>query len=217
MKTRLVSMTVLALGTLLMSATAHAGLLTFSDRTAFLAAAGGGLASIDFDGLGGNSYQTLSSVVDSSIAPGVTFSSTGGNPSDLFVAPAGFSPGIASDTLFANFFGTPLIADFAPLVNSIGADVNSYPAGNIITIDVRDAGGITSSFVFNPSPDFSGFFGVIGTSGTTIDRISFAPAPGFTAGVDNFLFGQAASVPAPGAIVAFGVGALAHLRRRKRS
>src|SRR5690349_12637440 len=68
----------------------QAQLVTYSDRTSFLAAAGSGLALADFEGLGGNSYQTLSSANESSIPSGVTFSSTGGGPDDLFVAPAGF-------------------------------------------------------------------------------------------------------------------------------
>ena len=204
---------------------AGAAIVTFTDRALFLAAAGPGLTSEDFQGLGGNTYQTLNSSIEPSIPAGVTFSSIFGTADDLFVAPAGFAgnPAIVTDSLFASFFGTPLIADFSPLVTAVGSDLIAFDfAGGTatITVSVREPGGATSSYNVTPPVGSATFFGVIATGGTTIDRLAYAPPARFTAGVDNFLFGQVTAVPEASTVAMAGVVALAGLGygwRRKRA
>lgn len=187
--------------------------VTYFDRAAFLTAAGEGLSLANFEGLENNSYQTLSSTNEPSIPSGVIFSSVAGGGSDLFVAPSNFNanPAIDTSTLFANFFGTPLIADFSPVVTAVGADVVPFDFnGNTatLTIDVRQSGGSTTAFSVTPPVGSSGFFGVIGVNGTNIDRITFTPPSGFTVGVDNFVFGIAEPVPAPSTLITVLVGAV---------
>ena len=116
----------------------------------FLAAAGGGLPLADFEGLGGNTYQTLSSSIEPSIPAGVTFSSNRGTTQDLFVVPAGFdgNPAITTDALFANGFGTPLVVDFSPVVTAVGSDLIAYTCSGAtatIAVAVREAGGAIST------------------------------------------------------------------------
>jgi hypothetical protein len=200
-----------------------AQLTTYTDRASFLAAAGGGLSSATFNTLGGNSYQTLSSSNEASIPAGVVFSSNSGGPSDLFVAPTNFNgnTAIASPSLFANFFGTPLIADFSPLVTAVGADVIPFDFANdtgTISIAVHDNNGNTTSYNVTPPVGSASFFGVISSGALSIDRISYTPPANYTAGVDNFVFGQAAAVPEPGACALVGglsVPGLLLLRRRR--
>src|SRR6516225_5068485 len=76
--------------------------VTYSDSASFMAAAGGGLATANFDTLANNTYQTLSSSTPG-IPVGVVFSSTQGAANDLFVAPTGFNgeSAITSPSLFA--------------------------------------------------------------------------------------------------------------------
>lgn len=206
---------------------AEAGLTTYSSRSAFLAAAGGGLALADFEGLGFQTFQTLDSSVSPAIPPGVQFSSVFGSSIDLFVAPAGFNgnPAIATDSLFADFFGTPLIANFSPAVTAVGADVIPFDfSGNTTTIAVavNDPNSGTSTFFVTPPLGASQFFGVIATGGSTINQVVYSPPGGFTVGVDNFLFGQAAgvAVPEPASLTLLGLGLAgmggAALRRRKK-
>lgn len=193
---------------------ADAALLTFTDQSSFDAAAGGGLSLATFDSLSGNSYQTLSNSVSSTIPTGVTFSSTMGASTDLFVAPTDFGGDtqITSPSLFANFFGTPLIATFSPGVTAVGSDLLSYPTSAGVTVTVTDADGTSANFLFTPSA----YLGLIATDGTSISSISYQPPRGYTAGVDNYEFGTAAPVPEPGTLALFGFGLTAMGTRRWR-
>lgn len=204
---------------------ANAQLTTYSSEASFLAAAGGGLSLADFQGLGGNTYQTLSHAITPSVPAGVTFSSTGGSSTDLFVAPANFggNAAIVTDSLFANFFGTPLLASFAPNVTAVGSDVIPFAfdgATGTITINVHEPGGGTQAFSVTPPQGQAGFFGVIAGGGLTIDNMTYTPPSGFTAGIDDLRFGAAApaNVPEPGSLaLLLGLGTAAvpfGLRRR---
>ena len=195
---------------------------TYTDQPSFLAAAGGGLAFEDFEGFGGTSYQTLDTTTNQppvspgDIPPGVVFSSTGGNSNDLYIAPAGFSPAIITDSLFANYFGTPLIVDFAPGVTAVGSDVISWDSGATITITLLDGDGVPHVETTTPSDTSPSYFGLVATSGDIV-RLEYAPGD-LTAGIDNIHFGQAGGViPAPGAAILGGLGAalVGYLRKRK--
>jgi PEP-CTERM motif len=214
-------MGVVALALLLgVTGTTKANLITFSSRTAFQAAAGNNLALADFQGLGGNTYQTLSHAVEPSVPAGVTLSSTGGTPFDIFVAPGGFNgnTAIATDSAFGNNFGTPLILTFSPNVTAVGADVIPFDFSNntgTIAIAVQEPGGGTSMFSVTPPQGLSGFFGVIARNGESISSITFTPTGNVTnAGVDNLLFGQSAppppppTVPEPSSLALLSLGSL---------
>lgn len=193
-------------------------LTSYADEASFLNAAGPGLALADFEGLGNNTYFSLSNANEPTVPSGVVFSSTGGQATQLFVAPAGFAgqPDIATDSLFANFFGTPLIADFSPGVTAIGSDLISYVSSALIVVTVRDLLGNIQNFNVTPPQNSAAYFGVI-ASGGQIDRISWDPPGGITAGIDDFRFGQAAAAPEPATLVLLGLGiAGIGYQRRKR-
>jgi len=196
---------------------------TYSDQASFLAAAGGAsLAFEDFEGFGDEILQTLDTTTSQGpispgdIPPGVVFSSTGGSTDDLYIAPAGYSPAIITDSLFANYFYTPLIADFAPGVTAVGSDVISWDAGGMITITIWDSTGASYEETTTPGDTSPSYFGLVATSGQVV-RLEYAPSI-LTAGIDNIHFGQAGpAVPAPGALLLGTMGAslVGWMRRRR--
>jgi hypothetical protein len=193
---------------------------TYSDQASFLSTAGLGLSLVTFEGLGGSTYQTLSNAQSSLIPSGVTFSSTPGALNDLFVAPSGFigQPDIDSDSLFANFFGTALIASFTPGVTAIGSELISSFGSAAILVTIEDMLGIVTSLTVTPAASQEAYLGVVVTGGQ-ITRISWDPPDGIAAGIDDFRFGQAAGVPEPAslALVGLGLAGLGFTRRRKRA
>ncbi|UCG56655.1 MAG: hypothetical protein JSU70_17545 [Phycisphaerales bacterium] len=197
---------------------------TYADQASFLAAAGGGagLAFEDFEGFGGETLQTLDTTTSQGpispgdIPPGVVFSSTNGYADDLYIAPAGFSPAIVTDSLFANYIGTPLIVDFAPGVTAVGSDVISWVTGATITISLVDGDGAGYVETTTPTDTSPSYFGLVATSGQIV-RLEYAPGAD-TAGIDNIHFGRASPViPAPGAMLlgSIGVSLVGWLRRRR--
>jgi hypothetical protein len=198
---------------------ANAALITFDTEAAFLAAAGGGLATADFEALSSQTFQTLNNSVNATIPVGVTFSSSGGDPTDLFVAPAAFmgNTAIATASLFAAFFDAPLFADFSPGVTAVGSRVIAFSFGGStspITVSVRNQNGATTDYVVLPPAGSSDFFGVIATGGESITRVTYDPIAGFTAGVDDFRFG-ATAVPEPGLSLLLGSVLLGFALRRR--
>ena len=201
---------------------ADAALVTFESEAGFLAAAGGGLATADFEALSAASFQTLSNTTSSTNPLGVTFSSNLGTAVDLFVAPANFNgnTAIATASLFANGVGTPLIADFSPNVTAVGSDLISFTGSgstSAISIAVLLQDGTASTYAVTPLAGSSSFFGIIATGGDSVPRISYGPLAGFTVGVDDFRFGTAqATAPEPASMLLRGGGLLGAGVRRLR-
>lgn len=180
-------------------------LSVFGDEASFLSAAGSGLNFVDFEGLGGNTYNTYDTGL------GAVFSSSNTSSAALFVAPAGFSPDITSDSLFGNVYGSTLIAEFSPNVTAVGSELISWVSDSTLLVTVEDLFGNVSSYNVSANP---GYFGLIAYGGD-ITSITYSPGAE-TVGVDNFYFGTAA-VPEPSILALFitGLVGIGFARRRK--
>lgn len=174
-----------------------ATITTYSDRASFEAATLS-LTLEDFEAYSDQILQTLD-------LGDVVFSSTSGYPSDLFVAPDGYGgdPSITTATLFANYYGTPLIATFDPGITAVGADVASYVGDAQISILIEDDAGSLVEFFITPSPEQ--FFGFT-VKGGEVAQVQWDPPAGYTAGIDDFARGTV--IPEPASALLFGIGAL---------
>ncbi|MGK7879911.1 MAG: PEP-CTERM sorting domain-containing protein [Crocosphaera sp.] len=183
-------------------ATQAAIINTFSDQTAFLDAAGESLIMDDFEDIPAFSvFPTLART-------GVTYSSSfTPDPNALGVFPDGFGgvPAITTNTLFAQFFGQTLIADYSTDVDAFGAEITSFNNASPVDVSISFVGGGTPTVITlaaTPNPQFFGF-----TSDMDVASITFIPQSGFTVGIDDLAYGQAtqASVPEPNAVLGLGL------------
>ncbi|UPU37861.1 PEP-CTERM sorting domain-containing protein [Geomonas paludis] len=218
------TLSVIAFGTVLLSSSlALSATLTYTDHGAWMAALGGGITTIDFNGMGQGSAWWLSSATT---VGDTSFSSDGG---DLWAVDPTF-PGGASyfptDYLLWNpalnddgeLVGRSLTIGFGGPVGAVGWDFGTLDGGTSqFTFLMGDA-----SFTATSSPGAAAFFGVIsdtplgdvtmvasgfdldheGAMGT-IDNLSFAPAS------------PASPVPEPSTVLlcALGLAGMAIVRK----
>jgi hypothetical protein len=197
---------------LLAAASSHAkaSVITFTDRTAFLAAANI-TTSLDFEGLApADSFTFFSS------PPGLTtgdanFSSTSNR---LFV----IDPGFTSPTFFwssggylSDNFVSPsaLVVTLAPGVTAFGADISSFFGSGDIRITLAGGSMLTLASPGQPNFAFIGF-----TSDQDILSLAFSK-PGDSVVLDNVAFGQTA-VPEPASLTLLGLGLAGMGARRWR-
>jgi hypothetical protein len=204
---------------------AEAGIIAFTDRTAFLIALGGSAASDDYEAyalgdiangstLGDFSY-TFGPTVQPAIAPSFVGQALGGAPFDVFVG------------------GDAVTLASAPLLRAFGADFYYAPAfeavpGNLYQLRVDDGSG-AGSFVGNLDgldPAGGSFFlGLSADPGfefRTVTLLSFAPldqngdpylTPAYQ--VDNLVYKRASSVPEPNAWLLWVVGSVTFFSRQR--
>ncbi|HEY1378585.1 MAG TPA: hypothetical protein VGF55_17425 [Gemmataceae bacterium] len=172
---------------------AEAGLVQYTDRAAFTAAAAG-TQTIDFDGIApaGTTAYRGSAVT----AAGVTFSDA---TARLFAVDGGYTSfGYSSSTgsyLNENTVGANagILATLPAGVTAVGADLADLGFATnrqvSVVVTTATAGTYTLTVPHNPDRAFVGF-----TSDAPITSISFA---GDWLVVDNFTFGPSDTSPAP--------------------
>jgi hypothetical protein len=199
-----------------MAVPAAADIVTFTDRAAFAAAAGGPMDS--------QSFESFFLPTPSASFPGFTLDETGpgaipvvysGNR--IFASLAGVSDAITDGRGFAGFVdnGASLVRfRFAAPISAFGLDVTSSAATT-----VTFGGGVAGSLAL--AANRPGFFGVIDTAGT-FGTVTLSAGGGPFVGVDAVAFGTAPRVtPNPeastwgmaGLVAVLGLGGLWCRRR----
>jgi len=194
------------------SSQARASLITFTDRTAFLAAANI-TTSLDFEGLAPTDSFTFFSSPGLATG-GANFSST---TNRLFVIDPGFdSPDFfwsSGDYLIDNDFTSTsaLVITLAPGVTAFGADLSSFGSGDI-TIALAGGDMLTLASPGQPNFAFVGF-----TSDQDILSLAFSKSEDSVV-LDNVAFGQTGqtAVPEPASLTLLGLGLAGMGARRWR-
>lgn len=217
------SVRIAALAVLLSSGSAHAQTTTFTDRTAFNAAIGGG-QTLDFSGLippgvpttlGSQAYASGLTV------NGVTFAGVNSslfviNPANSFNTNKGLGSGFFLTAAGGTGAGNPLSQIRITLSGSstaFGFDLGTFaPRGE--TLDIT-FGGNTFSTGTSASlgvPTFLGF-----TSSAPVTSILISARAGALGDVnlDNFTFGSAVPEPGTWALLILGFGAVGRAMRRR--
>jgi len=206
----------------------EAGLIVFSDRSSFDAAAPG-LPIEDFEeaSIGAMEVAGIPAPLDSTsnngyflpgdILPGIQFhTNTTHNNDELALLGPGYA-GSPSKLIVANYFTDAFYVVLSPGVHAIGFDVHSFMGGGMAGIEVYDPDGfVLGTYDWAAGPAGT-FWGAISDS-EPIGSVRIFDAGGGAEGVDNVAFGEAA-IPEPATLGLSGMAllALAFLRRRLRN
>lgn len=201
---------------------AQASVVTFSDRSTWLAASTG-VTTIAFEGLAAPGTFVEYPTPPGLTLDGVTFDT---DPATLLyvVDPAYFpnysrGSGANLDWQIGTTFPTTLATTLPPGTSAFGADFFSLVNSSSLLLTLSTG----ESFLI-PAPgngDGMSFFGV--TSSSSVSWMTVTQAPGELEpyyGLDNFSFGVAGepgAVPEPSAVVLLGAGLLAVVARRRSS
>lgn len=189
-----------------LASSAHGAAVTYTNRAAFLAAAGG---SLSFEGFG-----------DLSLEPGVSLSTGGG--AKYIIPNFAYCP-VAGNSCLGLIESASATFTFTPGVSAVGFEYNEL---NAASLNIADSNGdvfnsaLTTNSIGNNNyaPKF---FGVISDVDLNWIRIgSGTDAAGSLYFLDNLRFGGTANaVPAPGtlSLVGLALAALAWRRRGHRA
>jgi hypothetical protein len=193
----------------------EASLISFTDRTAWLAAAGAS-TTIDFEGI-----ALPGSFVYYPTPPGVSFSGVDFDaPATLlFVVDPAYDPaydrGSGADLSWQNGVPPTLTAGLPLGVTAVGADFFSIIVDSSLLLTLNTGENFEIS-----APGFGNgmsFFGVTSTS--TISSITISPAGvnDFFYALDNFSFnGPTVAAPEPSSLLLLGAGLVALVARSLR-
>jgi len=195
---KVVTLTLMSLAMMLIACTPlHAALITYSDRTSFDAATGGGLSF--------ESFETPFSGSASVSFTGFSITESGGanviySWDDTFLGGVGLSNASTDGTRVAgaqNQSASLFTFQFDNPINAFGLDITTDSA---VSVDV--GGDISSSF--NTAANTAYFFGVVDNMGT-FDTVTFDFGSNFLGemGYDSVSFGTSV-IPEPSSFLAWG-------------
>ncbi|MCA9036621.1 MAG: PEP-CTERM sorting domain-containing protein [Planctomycetaceae bacterium] len=162
------------------------------------------------------------------IAPGLTISSSGGvDPlrNQLYVAGVG-TVGNTVNGIYTNGSDATMSLDFGPQVSAVALNLIGFTNNTgARSFNMTVIGSLGTHLFSTPIiPDFGPgvFFGLTGTAGEKIQKISFQSGGGANEGITAIAFGEpivASAVPEPSAFVLsmLGIGGYGLKRFRKRS
>ena len=220
---KLITNALLLSAALLLPLNANAGLLFFTDRSAFELASGLSEVNEDFEaanvspgGVAGtnnplNSFTNDSTFSTGDIIDGLSVSASSGSVVALGAGLIGSSKSVGAD-----LFSATTILSFNAGYQAIGLDLFSSNSDDVIDISIF---GLSDSFLqlttasgINSSLSF---FGVISDS-DLITKISFDSQNGAGEIIDNIIFLNAVSVPEPAGLAIFSLGLFALRLRQKK-
>lgn len=218
---------VLVGGTMLLAAaTAHAGVVFFTDQAAFLGATTSP-SLIDFEGIAADTgFETATPIGAPLVIDGVSFDST--NPFDSVIL-AGKDAGAGNpfdSALIATGNGSPLSIDFSgvgPMIAAGGIFGDADSTDTAAVLSLFGAGGIlldTQNILVGDmgAGEPHTFFGWTADGGDVITRITFDTVGNFEA-IDDIRFETASvtTVDETGTLAIFGLGllGLASARRKR--
>lgn len=208
--------------------TANAGVMFFTDQTAFLGATTTSL--IDFEGIAPDTgFETASPIGAPIVIDGVSFDSTDPNDSAILAGKDAGAGNPFESALIGSGNGAPLSIDFSavgPLTAAGGIFGDSDSVGSTAVLSLFGAGNIlldTQNILVGDMGvgEAHTFFGWTTDGGDIVTRIEFDMVGNFEA-IDDIRFGSAGTVVAvaeAGTMASFGLGlaGLAYMRRRKAS
>lgn len=214
----------LVLAAIVMSGAAHAGFVTYSDRTAWHAAIGGATGSENFNGFASDTNFGGTSIA---LAAGMTIGTMNASTplyNLIDAPPVGSAEWDVDGSSVASIFNGPFGGDTFPFitfgtpVSSFGADFRSLN-DEVARSRVEIYDGATLLATLDPSVagfDELRFWGFAATAGESVTSIVFTRLENDVFGIDNIeIGGGAAPVPEPATLALFGMG-LAGLASRRR-
>jgi hypothetical protein len=203
----------------LISTSANAAIVTYTDRATFIAATGAtGIGAIPSNISGGFTLGglTFSDVSGSSMVSNVNWSTLISEPTDMAISGVESFNVNAAGPLFAFGFDFHEPTTSTPPGPQFPDTCNTTCVESTFTVTLRNGAALVDAFTFNAPNDVLAFVGVAST--VAFDRIEIRDTTN-TADNEffgNFLIGRVQTVPEPSILALLGLGLLGFGFARRR-